>query len=165
MFSNGLDTIEEDALYEPRAKTRIGRDRYTSGNDDRIRESGSDTKSESDKKSDKKSDTKSDTKSESESDTVKRISVERFERRLAGWGMVVRKRSKKGGIFGFRRLSYMGKHLQIQSLAGSKLIGIDRIHSCMTSGKDLTLETLDFGRITLVMPTISDAIAFKNVLG
>lgn len=96
---------------------------------------------------------------------VNQMSVNLFKKRLSGYGILVRRCDAKGRTTCIRRLAYLGKFLYLSSFKGAENIPIDEIRSCRTLGKKLIIETRHRKTFVLELPKLSDALAFKNVLG
>lgn len=92
------------------------------------------------------------------------IAKRRFDKKLSGFGMIVKTLNSKGTGMVYRRLSYMGKSIYVSSLFETKEIAIDTILSSKTSGKRLVLDINKTGVMTLKMPSVLDALAFSKVL-
>jgi len=97
--------------------------------------------------------------------TLENVSLKRFHQTLSGFGIIVKKRTDKGSGIRFRRLYFEKGMLVVSSLLGSKKIQLEDIKWCTTKGKRLTIDTVHHGKFTLKIPKLTDAIAFRNVLG
>ncbi len=96
---------------------------------------------------------------------VKELSVKRFKEKLSGGGILVKKvRSGKTDFFP-RRMRCMGKYIYISSIKGGSVIAIDDIQNCVSRGKVLTIETGKGVETSIRMPSRTDALAIRNVLG
>ena len=96
---------------------------------------------------------------------VKELSVKRFKEKLSGRGILVKKVKSGKAEFIPRRMRYMGKHIYISSMKGGSVIAIDDIHICVADGKVLTIETGKGVETRIMMPSRTDALAIRNVLG
>ena len=96
--------------------------------------------------------------------SLKQVSVNRFIKTFSGSGVTVKKHVRGSGFMRYRKLSFMGKHLYLSSINGTKSIPIKDITSCVAVGKVITMEGKNVDRVTLEMPTLTDALAFRNVL-
>ena len=99
--------------------------------------------------------------------SIESVSSRRFQERLCNFGMMVREIDGKLGFFGgsYRKLSYEGDRIFVSSIYGTKMIKMNDIKSCINKGKVLVMDTKSHGKISLIIPRLTDAIAFKNILG
>ena len=96
---------------------------------------------------------------------VKELSVKRFKDKLSGGGMLVKKVKEGKAELIPRRMRYMGKYIYISSTKGGSVIAIDDIHVCVADGKVLTIESGKGVKTSVMMPSRTDALAIRNVLG
>lgn len=96
---------------------------------------------------------------------VRALSARRFKDKLSGGGMYVKKVSSGKAELIPRKIRYMGKYLYISSMTGESSVAIDTIIDCVSSGKVVTIKADDGFEISLRTPSITDAVAIRNVLG
>lgn len=96
---------------------------------------------------------------------VKELSVKRFQEKLSGRGILVKKIKSGKAEFIPRRMRYMGKHIYIYLVKGGSVIAIEDIRVCVADGKILTIVTGEGVKTTVKMPSKTDALAVRNVLG
>ena len=90
--------------------------------------------------------------------------IDVFNSRLSGYGMLVKKKSRRGNKFRLRRLSFMGKHLYVSSLRCTKEINIETIRSCKSTGRILAIDTKEYGSVVLKTPRPREAFSIGAVL-
>lgn len=97
------------------------------------------------------------------SESLRQMSLNRFHKRFSGIGIIVKKETSSGK-HRFRNLSYSKDKIIISSIGSKKIIDIININWCVSQGKDIMMYTHKYGNITLVVPKVTDAIAFKNMV-
>ena len=95
---------------------------------------------------------------------VNDLSIKRFKDKLSGRGILVRKISSEKVEFIPRTMRYMGKYLYISSLTENLEIHVGDIINCTSIGRILEIKTRCMV-ISVKMPSMTDAIAVRNVLG
>lgn len=157
------DEGEDHGIQEKKEEEK--RDEEDDGDSETVCLSNSSSNSSLDTMSSGNISTKSELFFFSNYEIIENLSLKRFHGVLSGLGIFVKKKTEKGSGIRYRRLHYVEDMIVISSVFSVKKIRLEDIKWCTSKGKYLTLDTLHHGKITLKIPKLTDAIAFKNVLG
>lgn len=85
-------------------------------------------------------------------------------KRMRVYGMIVQKCYQRSIRKRYKRLTFTDTYMYVSSMTSTKVIAINEVRCAKTRGRRLILETERQGLVVFRMPTVSDALAFRNIL-
>lgn len=96
---------------------------------------------------------------------LKEVSMKRFQHILSGRGLIARKVSSGKAGLAPMNMRYMKNHIYIYSFKGRLVIAIDDIKNCVACGKVLTIKTSDGIETSVMLRSMTNVLAIRNVIG
>jgi hypothetical protein len=103
-----------------------------------------------------------------DAETMRRVSIERFNRILSGRGKLVRQYNGKGRFLRYALLSHRDLKLRLSSFTNkTKILDAEKCVCIISSGCNgwtLVLDSPEYGKLYLKTPHFNDALAIRNML-